>query len=253
MHRYLRAIHHWPTLLAYATSGRMQGGDKKAALRAACDWLLHAQDASGGYRHSYHLLYGWQPAYPETTGYIIPSLLEAHAVLGDDRLVASAKQALQWLRSIQGVDGSFIDLNGNAQVFDTGQILIGLNYIAEHHPDWLSVRDHQIRAAQWLARVQEADGSFIRSAYNNRPHTYYSRVGAAMIKAGILLQDDNIREAGIRHIDWVLAQQDPVGFFAFSSFDDNPALPAYPGLYPGRASRRPHPDRAAGYPRCRHL
>jgi len=221
MLRYLKALHHWPTLLAYAKSGRMSGG-KDAALRAACDWLLHAQDDNGGYRHSYHLLYGWQPAYPETTGYIIPSLLNAAAVLNDDRLIISARNALQWLQSIQAPDGSFADLNGRPQVFDTGQILIGLNHVAEHCPDWPPVTDAQLRAARWLAGVQEADGSFKKFAYNSRPHTYYSRVGAAMIKTGMLLQDDAIHQGGLRNIDWVLQQQDPFGFFGFSSFDDNP-------------------------------
>jgi glycosyltransferase involved in cell wall biosynthesis len=222
VHRYLQIIHHWQTLLAFIASGKRQSRDDKGALRAACEWLIHAQEPSGGYRHSYHLLYGWQPAYPETTGYIIPTLLQARARLGDDRLGQSAKKAFQWLQSIQAADGSFPDLQGKPQVFDTGQILIGLNYIAEHHPDWPSVEDSQRRAAGWLMKGQESDGSFIHFAYNHRPHTYYSRVGAAMIKAGILLKDDNIREAGLRHIDWVLAQQDPVGFFGFSSFDDNP-------------------------------
>ncbi|MDB5491550.1 MAG: hypothetical protein JWO78_1399, partial [Micavibrio sp.] len=222
MHRYLRAFSHWPTLLSYAGSGIMHCGNNNAAIRAACEWLIHAQDLSGGYRHSYHLLYGWQPAYPETTGYIIPTLLQAQARTGDERYGASARRALQWLQSIQAEDGSFADLNGQSQVFDTGQILIGLNYIAEHNPDWPSVRDNLRRAALWLVGVQEDDGSFVRSAYNNRPHTYYSRVGAAMIGAGTLLGDEAIRQAGIRHIDWVLAQQDPFGFFNDASFDDNP-------------------------------
>ena len=223
MLRYFRAIHHLPTLLAYAKSDRTQGG-RDIALRAACDWLLHAQEPAGGYRHSYHLLYGWQPAYPETTGYIIPSLLNAAAVLKDDRLILSAKKALQWLQSIQQPEGFFADLNGRAQVFDTGQILIGLNYIAEHCPDWPPVTDSQISAARWLLSVQEADGSFIRAAYNNRPHTYYSRVGAAMIKSGVLLKDDALYQAGLSNINWVLSQQNPFGFFDHASFDDHPAF-----------------------------
>ena len=198
--------------------------DDTIRLRAAVDWLLAAQDASGGtgYAHSYHLIYGWQPPYPETTGYIIPSLLRAHAVLGDDRLVNSVRQALAWLLKIQADDGYFCDLAGNPQVFDTGQILIGLNGISEFHPAFGPVGDSILRAAGWLVRVQEQDGSFVKFSYNNRPHTYYSRVGAALIKSGILLNDEKIRQAGIRNIDWTIGQQTKTSFFNHLSFDDRP-------------------------------
>src|SRR5439155_408815 len=55
-------------------------------LLAALEWLERAQDATGagGFARGYSLAWspyfksrGWQPAYPETTGYIIPTLYEA--------------------------------------------------------------------------------------------------------------------------------------------------------------------------------
>jgi hypothetical protein len=70
--------------------------------------------------------------------------------------------------------------------------------------------------------VQEANGSFIRYAYNNRPHSYYSRVGAALVKSGILLRDDGIRTAGLKNLDWTASMQQSSGFFQHASFDDTP-------------------------------
>ena len=59
--------------------------DRAEALGAAIDWICKAQDASGdgGVARSYSLAYhrffkkrGWTASYPETTGYIIPTMFD---------------------------------------------------------------------------------------------------------------------------------------------------------------------------------
>ena len=49
-----------------------------AHLDAAVEWLYRAQDAtdSDGCAATYNLVLGWEPAYPETTGYIVPTLYD---------------------------------------------------------------------------------------------------------------------------------------------------------------------------------
>src|ERR1700728_2466341 len=184
---------------AFASAGR--AGLDDAHINAAAAWLLVAQRAGGGYAHSFHLLHGWQPAYPETTGYIIPTLHRLYRQNSDPALRVSTVAAIAWLKSVQRNDGSFADLHGRAQVFDTGQILIGLNYLAEHAPELLD-GDMLARAGRWLASVQEVDGSFVTHAYNNVPHSYYVRVGAALALAGRLLNDDRLRGAGEANLRW---------------------------------------------------
>ncbi len=190
---------------------------------AAADWLLAAQRAGGGggYAHSFHLLYGWQPPYPETTGYILPTLLRVHRHTGNALYRESAARAAKWLMGVQRDDGAFADLQGRPQVFDTGQILIGLNDLVECAPDLADI-DALRRAAEWLVRVQERDGSFVRYAYNGIPHAYYSRVGAALTVAGRLLGDRVVRDAGIANLRWTLSLQQGNGFFRRLSFDDTP-------------------------------
>jgi len=192
-------------------------------MTAAADWLLEAQRAGGGggYAHSFHFLNGWQPAYPETTGYILPTLRELYRRTGNEAYRESIAAAARWLVSIQRPDGGFPDLAGQPQVFDTGQILIGLNDLAQHAPE-LADRDALRRAARWLCAVQERDGSFVRHAYNGIPHSYYSRVGAALAVAGRVLGDTAIREAGIANLRWTVAQQPDNGFFRHLSFDASP-------------------------------
>jgi len=190
---------------------------------AAAEWLLEAQRAGGGggFAHSYHLLHGWQPAYPETTGYIIPTLHRLRRRNGNPALQASIVAAVSWLKAIQNSDGSFSDLQGLPQVFDTGQILLGLNYLAECAPG-LADEEMLARAARWLRSVQESDGSFVKHAYNNVAHSYYVRVGAALTAAGRLLSDNEIRRAGQANLSWTLTQQQANGFFRNLSFDRSP-------------------------------
>jgi hypothetical protein len=50
-----------------------------AAIEGVTDWILRAQDnsvtADGGVAAYYSLRTGWSSSYPETTGYIVPTLL----------------------------------------------------------------------------------------------------------------------------------------------------------------------------------
>jgi hypothetical protein len=221
--KIFRTLLHAP-LLWWALRRQGPAGADRRHVEAAVAWLLASQEAggNGGYAHSFHLLYAWQPSYPETTGYIIPSLHRAHLAYGLPGVLESVAAATRWLTSIQQEDGGFGDLEGHPQVFDTGQILIGLNYLAEQAPE-LSAPQALARAARWLVSVQEEDGSFRRHAYNGIPHSYYSRVGAALVTAGRLLNDDAVAEAGLRNLRWTMAQQGDNGFFAHASFDANPA------------------------------
>jgi hypothetical protein len=214
------AIRESPTLWRAARPRAAAGADP---LGAALDWLPMAQRAcgGGGFAHSFHLLQGWRPAYPETTGYIVASLRRAWQREPRAELLSAIAAAARWLASVQQPDGSFLDLAGRAQVFDTAQILYGWNDLAAHLPD-LVARDRQARAAAWIAAQQEADGSFHRHAYNAIPHSYYARVGAALLAAGRLLDDARLREAGLRNLRWVLAQQEANGAFRYMSFDASP-------------------------------
>ncbi|MDE2165872.1 MAG: hypothetical protein KGJ66_05990 [Alphaproteobacteria bacterium] len=206
---------------AYRDRGRFASDE--ARLRAAAMWLIAAQCAAGGggYAHSFHLVHGWRPPYAETTGYIVPTLHHLGQMLGDKELLSSVTTAARWLIEVQEPDGSFRDLAGRAQVFDTGQVLIGLNYLAEHTPE-LGGDAALRRAAAWLVSVQEADGSFIAHAYNRRPHAYYARVGAALLVAARITGDVALRDAGLKNLRWTLTQQQPNGFFRHLSFADEP-------------------------------
>jgi len=56
------------------------GPDVDTAIKEGIGWLERAQDSSlthdGGVARHYSLIDGWGSSYPETTGYIIPTILE---------------------------------------------------------------------------------------------------------------------------------------------------------------------------------
>src|SRR5262245_51332519 len=90
--------------------------ERSPAPARALAWLrAHELDTGGIRGHSRHAR-----AYPEVTGYLVPTLLE----YGERDL---ATRLVHWLLSVQAPEGFFTDPDaGMPYVFDTGQGLRGL-------------------------------------------------------------------------------------------------------------------------------
>ena len=144
-------------------SGRPERDPGAAAvIEASIAWLAEAQDRSpsndGGVARDYSLIKGWATSYPETTGYIIPTLLDYANERDDPEPRERARRMLDWLVAIQFPEGGFqggrIDLTPVVPVtFNTGQILIGL---ARGTAEFETYREPMCRAADWL--VGQAGG-----------------------------------------------------------------------------------------------
>src|SRR2546422_9237150 len=105
---------------------------------AAIEWLVRAQDATpdDGASRAFSLAWrpyfgrgGWQPSYPETTGYIIPTLYAAARRLGRAELAARAEAAARWEIEIQlptgAVQGGGSGAPQSPPGFNTRQVLAG--------------------------------------------------------------------------------------------------------------------------------
>src|SRR6266542_175197 len=112
--------------------------DHRPHVLAALEWLARAQDATGdgGIARGYSLAWdpyfksrGWQPAYPETTGYIVPTLYVAAQHLDRPDLAERAERAARWEVEIQlpsgAVRGGVMGAPTSPAVFNTGQVLLG--------------------------------------------------------------------------------------------------------------------------------
>src|SRR5579862_7480696 len=215
--------------------GRAEHGADECHLAAAIDWLCRAQDAcpEGGVSYAYDLRKGWLAAYPETTGYIIPTLFDYACHIGDrdqahsgqlrDRAIGLAR----WLTRVQlesgAIPGGTVLLFPQPTVFNTGQVLDGwCRTLRETDAD--DVRDAIRRAAAWLISVQDADGCWRRGLSPLTPKTpaaYNVRTASVLLRAGLLLDEAGWRDAAIRNGDWVLAQQQPNGWFDNNCVTDN--------------------------------
>jgi rhamnogalacturonyl hydrolase YesR len=192
-------------------------------VREAIDWIGRAQDASlthdGGVARHYSLTKGWAPSYPETTGYIIPTLLDFARRTNSDEIRDRAKRMLDWCLKIQFPDGAFQGgIIGSQPVvpvtFNTGQILLGLAAGArEFGEPYLSA---MVRAADWLVRTQDPDGAWHRnSSPFASPGTkaYDTHVAWALFEAARVASETKYSEAGLANVRWALSQQRDNGWF----------------------------------------
>ncbi len=157
------------------------------ALSENLNWIVKsfARNKNLGSSGWSNILGQFSDPYPETTGYLIPTLLTASHYTGNVLLLSVAKKQIGFFNSIQNIDGSYYQSlkNKSPIVFDTSQILLGLCSIYHHEPDSY-VLDQINSSLNWLNSLLDERGFF--SAYNftekNCP-AYYTRVFWAMIRA----------------------------------------------------------------------
>ena len=205
-------------LLHDLTGRRRPVQNARRHLVEAAEWILGAQAATpdDGVAGAYTFEDGWVASYPETTGYIVPTLLATAEVLEEPRYGAHALRMAGWLLTVQydggGFPGHFVDRRHPPIVFNTGQILFGL--VAAHQ----ATGDERFlvaarRAGDWLLETQDPDGAWRKFDYRGQVHTYNTRTAWALVELGLCAQRDEYVKGGERNLDWALGQQEPNGWF----------------------------------------
>ena len=186
-------------------------------------WIGRAQDhsrsADGGVARHFCLLSGWGPSYPETTGYIIPTLIREGRIRGDINLLNRSRKMLDWLLSIQLPTGAFqggtIDTATPVPVtFNTGQILLGLTAGTVEFGS--AYETSMMASADWLVSTQDRDGcwrKFPTPYASPGEKTYETHVAWGLLEAARLLPDRGYAEAAIRNVYWAMGQQSAEGWF----------------------------------------
>lgn len=154
----------------------------------ALAWIRDNHLPTGGIR----VESGHPNAYPEVTGYTVPTLLE----YGEREL---AVELVNWLLCIQHADGSFSDpVHGEKYVFDTGQVLRGL--LAARDPVPQAV-DAARRATDYLcSRMIDGGGGGFPPCYagSDCPETVLLYVLPPLAAASELFDDAACRDA-VKH------------------------------------------------------
>lgn len=200
-------------------------------VRAGVRWLYRSQDVTGvgGSASNYNLVLGWGGAYPETSGYIVPTLFDYASWWGDGEAYRRAQRMAEWLLETQLPDGGFPAGDDPAttvpSVFNTGQILLGLTRAAEETRDD-RYRRAAVRASRWLRDVQHENGSWNRFDYRDTAHTYASRIAWALLRVDELTNGSAFRETAVDNLSWVLDNQRENGWFDHAGFgeDEDPYL-----------------------------
>lgn len=187
----------------------------------AIDWLGRAQDCSashdGGVARDFSLVKGWATSYPETTGYIVPTMIDYANQTGKSDPMARAEKMLDWLEAIQleggGFQGGKIDATPVVPVtFNTGQILIGLAAGVKQFGRYQEATE---KAAQWLVDSLDEDGCWRKhptpfAAAGEK--TYETHVSWGLFEADRVLPGQGFGEAGIKQVKWALTNQHENGW-----------------------------------------
>lgn len=185
--------------------------EKNEAIEKAVNWLVRAQDRMNddGFG-SYHLINDWTTSYPETSGYIIPTLLTYAAKTGNEDLKERCKQCADWLLSIQKESGGWQSMTISHErpevVFNTGQVLRGLHAVYLETADVRYLKACE-KAIEWLCSVQEDDGAWRKNAFMEVERVYDSYVDAPILDVNRSLGNRDFREAAISNLDWIVTQK----------------------------------------------
>jgi hypothetical protein len=192
------------------------------AIDEAVGWLSRAQDhstsADGGVARHYSLVTGWSTSYPETTGYIIPTMLNYARLRGDETAYQRARRMLDFLVANQLPDGGFQGGRIGAKnvipvTFNTGQILLGL---ASGVSEFGVYREAMCRAADWLVKTQDPDGCWRKHPTPfaaSGEKTYETHVSWGLLEAARLEPNNSYADAALANVRWALRYQHTNGWF----------------------------------------
>jgi hypothetical protein len=218
----------WPKLAREACERDARGLPEMdpgahAVIEAGLDWLARAQDCSyshdGGVARDFSLIRGWATSYPETTGYIVPTLLAAAERQRRHDLRERACRMLDWLASIQfesgGIQGGKIDAPIRVPVtFNTGQVLLGLCAGVQVSSQYLQPMH---AAARFLRDSLDTDGcwrKFPTPFAAPGEKAYETHVSWGLFEAERVAPGEGYGEAGLRQVDWAIGQQTSSGWVA---------------------------------------
>ena len=210
--------------------GRTSPVDNRTHLDAAIAWLKHAQDVTGngGVAQTYLVRSKrWAPSYPETTGYIIPTLYRYAALSGDEDSRVRARRMADWEIEIQhptgGVLAGALGDSDRPTVFNTGQVIFGWVRAFEEEGDE-RYRQAAVRAADWLIELMDADGcwrKFGSPMTDKHINTYNTRTAWSLARVHDITGDRRYLNAAALNAEWAMTQRNAVGWLAQNCLNDN--------------------------------
>lgn len=201
--------------------------DIRARADAAVAWLSRAQLAtpddgvSLGWFPCANESGGWKPSYPETTGYIITSLLAYARAFNEPDAREAALRMSRWEIGVQmpsgAVQGGPVTApeRQTPAAFNTGMVLDGWCSVLAEQRDAATYAAAQ-RAADFLAQDVDVNGYFrTNGAFvtSGEIKTYACLCAWAMHRFANLTGESRYAHAAINVIEAAVRQQRPNGWF----------------------------------------
>jgi hypothetical protein len=195
----------------------------EAAIHEGLGWLCRAHDCSasrdGGVARHFSLVTGWGTSYPETTGYIVPTMLAYGRLTGNSTVRDRGKRMLDWLVSIQLPSGAFQGGSIGDEpvvpvIFNTGQILLGLAAGVREFGE--VYRKPMRRAADWLVSVQDPDGCWrkhLSPFVEPGEKAYHVHAAWGLFEVARLEPHKPYTDAAIANVRWAAGLQLDSGWF----------------------------------------
>ena len=202
-----------------------KGGDAEH-LAATIAWLVRGADhGEGGVSSHYSLLHGrWLAPFPETTGYIIPTLFDYATRGGDASHAALAVRLTDWLADVQLDSGACMQGNYDRHrgknkpiIFNTGQNIFGF---LRGHEETRTQKylDCARKAGDFLISATDDRGIWVRALHHDIPHTYNSRTCWPLLMLHRVIGNPRYEEVAHANLRWVVEQQQPNGWFRHANF-----------------------------------
>lgn len=200
-----------------AGSGIRPVGRIERHLAEAAQWILRAQAGAqdDGVAHSYDIRKRkWLASYPETTGYIIPTLYDYAKLYNAPAYAEAAYKMAGWASEVQLESGGVRAGTMAAEVvvptiFNTGQCLFGWARAALETGDE-RFRTSLVRASDWLVAAQDGDGAWRRfhSPFTtSHLNSYNTRSAFGLVRAHQALDHDTpYLAAAVKNVDWAVSR-----------------------------------------------
>ncbi len=211
-------------------------GEIPERIHATVKWITRAANSTqdGGVSYGYFPLdggNGWKPSYPETTGYLITTLLEYARSFSDESTRRLALRMARWEMEIQMSCGAIPGgmylphLPPEPVVFNTGMVLGGWSSAYRETRDEGFLQAGRKAASFLMEDLDEechfrTHGPFV---VPGRIKTYHVLCAWPLYQFGEDAGDFNFRNAAIKIAEAVLQQQASNGWFANNCLDKSQA------------------------------
>lgn len=212
-------------------------GETRERAAQGVAWLLRAQQATAdaGVSLGYFPCAGgesaWKPSYPETTGYIITTLLAYAARTGQQEVAARALSMADWEIDVQMASGAVqggavcAPSQQTAAAFNTGMVLDGWcsAYVHSRQERYL---ESARRAADFLVNDLDAQGHFQTNGSfvsAGEVKTYTCLCAWAMHRFGDLVGEPRYGAAAVKAVEAAVRQQSANGWFAHNCLNNSRA------------------------------